>query len=197
VFGEQIAIDFLVPVFEEDGFAPVTALRYVVRQVWNDDAGETGHVRSRCTARDGLQSCDPFDRAGCCPTPSPICLPATDRDNVLHVTGFSATVRLPPKDLFLQFQEKAHFVYVTGDRDTARFAWDFASMHSLRDWCVFNVEYQTNNFTDHEVMSPEALSRALDSLATPIEADAGRLAKCRAGIDAELESKPDKPAVKP
>jgi len=91
--------------------------------------------------------------------------------------------------LFLQFQEKAHFVYVTGDRDTARFAWDFASMHSLRDWCVFNVEYQTNNFTDHEVMGPEALSRALDSLAKPIEADAGRLAKCRAGIDTELESK--------
>ena len=101
----------------------------------------------------------------------------------------TATVHLPPKDLFLQFQEKAHFIYVTGDRDTARFAWDFASMHSLRDWCVFNVEYQTNNFTDHEVMSPEALSRALDSLAKPIEADAGRLAKCRAGIDAELESK--------
>ena len=101
----------------------------------------------------------------------------------------TATVQLPPKDLFLQFQEKAHFVYVTGDRDTARVGWDFASMHSLRDWCVFNAESQTNNFTGHEVMSPEALSRALDSLAKPAEADAGRLAKCRAGIDAELESK--------
>jgi hypothetical protein len=62
-------------------------------------------------------------------------------------------------------------------------------MHSLRDWCVFNVEYQTNNFTGHEVMSPEALSGPLDSLAKPVEADAGRLAKCRAGIDGELESK--------
>ena len=101
----------------------------------------------------------------------------------------TATVELPPKDLFLQFQEQGHFVYVTGDRDTARFAWDFASMHSLRDWCVFNVESQTNNFTGHEVMSPEALSRALDSLAKPIEVDAGRLADCRGGIDAELESK--------
>lgn len=101
----------------------------------------------------------------------------------------TATVQLPPKDLFLQFQETAHFVYVTGDRDTSRFSWDFASMHSLRDWCVFNVEYQTNNFTAHDIMSPEALSRALDSLAKPIEADAGRLANCRARIDAELESK--------
>ena len=85
--------------------------------------------------------------------------------------------------------ENAHFVYVRGNRDTARVAWDFASMHSLRDWCVFNVEYQTNNFTGHEVMSPEALSGPLDSLAKPVEADAGRLAKCRAGIDGELESK--------
>jgi predicted esterase len=101
----------------------------------------------------------------------------------------TAEAELPPKDLFLQFQEKAHLVYVTGDRDTSRVAWDLASMHSLRDWCVFNTEYQTNNFTGHEVMNPDALSRALDSLAKPIEADAGRLAKCRAGIDAELESK--------
>jgi hypothetical protein len=101
----------------------------------------------------------------------------------------TTAVELPPKDLFLQFQEEAHLVYVTGDRDTSRVAWDFASMHSLRDWCVFNVEYQTNNFTGHEVMSPEALSRALDSLAKPLEADTGRLAECRGGIDAELESK--------
>lgn len=101
----------------------------------------------------------------------------------------TATVQLPPKDLFLQFQEKAHFVYVTGDRDTARLAWDYASMHSLRDWCVFNAQQQTNNSTGHEIMSPEALARALDSLAKPTESDAGKLAKCRAGIDAELEGK--------
>ncbi|HEX9158786.1 MAG TPA: PHB depolymerase family esterase [Rhizomicrobium sp.] len=99
------------------------------------------------------------------------------------------SIQLPPKDLFFQFQEKAHLVYVTGDRDTSRVAFDLASMHSLRDWCVFNVEYQTNNFTGHQVMSPQALSRALDSLAKPIEADAGRLATCRAGVDADLESR--------
>jgi predicted esterase len=101
----------------------------------------------------------------------------------------TAAVQLPPKDLLLQFQEMAHLVYVTGDRDTARVGWDFASMHSLRDWCVFNVEYQTNNFTGHEVMNPDALSRALDSLAKPIKADPGGLAECRARIDAELESR--------
>lgn len=101
----------------------------------------------------------------------------------------TAAIRLPPKELFLQFQEKSHLVYVTGDRDTARVAWDLASMHSLRDWCVFDVEDQTNDFTGHDVMSPEALSRALDSLAKPIEDDPGRLATCRAGIAAELESK--------
>lgn len=101
----------------------------------------------------------------------------------------TAQIQLPPRDLFLQFQKNAHFVYVTGDSDTARLAWDIESMHSLRDWCVFNVEDQTNNFTAHDVMGPEPLSRALDALAKPLEADAGRLAKCRAGIDAELESK--------
>lgn len=101
----------------------------------------------------------------------------------------TATVQLPPKNLFLQFQEKAHFVYVTGDSDTARVAWDLASMHSLRDWCVFNVENQTSNFTGHEVMSADAFSRALDLLAKPMETDASRLATCRAGLDAELDGK--------
>lgn len=101
----------------------------------------------------------------------------------------TAAIELPPKDLFLQFQEKAHLVYVTGDRDTSRVAWHLASMHSLRDWCVFNTDYQTNNFTGHAVMNPDALSRALNSLAKPVETDAGRLAACRAGIDADLASK--------
>lgn len=101
----------------------------------------------------------------------------------------TATVQLPPKDLFLQFQENAHLVYVTGDRDTARASWDLASMHSLRDWCVFNTDYETSNFTGHEVMSGESLSRSLDLLAKPNETDAGKLAACRAGIGSELEGK--------
>jgi predicted esterase len=101
----------------------------------------------------------------------------------------TAQVQLPPKDLFLRFQESSHLVYVTGGRDATRLAFDIESMHSLRDWCVFNVEDQANTFAGHEIMSPEVLSRALDSLAKPVEADAGRLAVCRAGIDAELEGK--------
>lgn len=43
VLGEQVAIDFLVAGFEEDGFAAIAALRDVVWTPGDDDAGETGH----------------------------------------------------------------------------------------------------------------------------------------------------------
>ena len=101
----------------------------------------------------------------------------------------NAAIHLPPKDLFLQFQENVHLVYVTGDRDTSRISWDLESMHSLRDWCVFHAEDQTSNFTGHEIMSAEALARALDAVEKPMDADAARLAECRAGLDAELQGK--------
>lgn len=43
LFGQQIAIDFLVARFEENGFATVAALGHVVGEARDDDAGEARH----------------------------------------------------------------------------------------------------------------------------------------------------------
>jgi hypothetical protein len=41
----------------------------------------------------------------------------------------------------------------------------------------------------HEPIDGPALSRALDILAEPLDADSSRLAQCRAAIDAQLNAK--------
>jgi pimeloyl-ACP methyl ester carboxylesterase len=96
---------------------------------------------------------------------------------------------LPPRDLFARFQESTHIVYVTGDQDTAAIAEDISSRHSLRDWCVFQVDERSAMGGGHDAMGGAALSQALDLLAAPARSDAARLAACRAGIDAELNAK--------
>lgn len=101
----------------------------------------------------------------------------------------TAALPLPPRDLFLRFQESTHLVYVTGGRDSFHVTTDFASMNSLRDLCVFAVDDQPTAFADHEVIDSAALARALDTLAKPAPPDAGKLATCRSGIDAQLDAK--------
>lgn len=96
-------------------------------------------------------------------------------------------IPLPPRDLFYQFQSGTHLIYVTGKRDTSRVEEDLMSVRSMREWCVFNVESIVEPLLDHAVAQPEALSRALGSLAAAMPADATRLAQCRSATDAELE----------
>ena len=43
MFGEKIAIDFLVADLEENGLAPIAALGNVMRTSGDDDASETSH----------------------------------------------------------------------------------------------------------------------------------------------------------
>jgi hypothetical protein len=43
ILGEQTAINLLIAGFEKDRPAPVAALRHMMRQSWNDDAGKAGH----------------------------------------------------------------------------------------------------------------------------------------------------------
>ena len=98
---------------------------------------------------------------------------------------------LPPKDLFLRFQETMHLVYVTGDRDVVPTINDRASMRSMRDWCVFNVDSYIEPFVAHDAMSATALSRALEFLSAPYRTDREKLAECRAGIDKDLNAQLD------
>ncbi len=100
-----------------------------------------------------------------------------------------ATTPLPPRDLFVRFQQSTHLVYVTGDGDTFHLAADLASLRSLRAWCVFGVEDHTAPFAEHEVASAAALSRALAALFNPHAPDADQLAGCKSRIDTELADK--------
>lgn len=92
----------------------------------------------------------------------------------------------PPRDLMQRFQEETRLIYVTGGRDASHLSDDLASIHSMRDWCQFNVEDHGMSFAGHDLIEPQALDRALGILAEPPHPDASKLATCRAGIDKEL-----------
>ena len=46
LFGQQVAIDLLIPVLEEDRLTPIAPLGHVVRKTRNDDAGEASHTHN-------------------------------------------------------------------------------------------------------------------------------------------------------
>jgi predicted esterase len=95
-------------------------------------------------------------------------------------------IPLPPRELFDRFVSSSRLVYATGERDEARQAMDAVSQKSMQDACMFNVVTQTTPWTDHAVASPAVLARALKALDQPMRVDAGKLAACRARLDAEV-----------
>jgi len=100
-----------------------------------------------------------------------------------------AVVPLPPKDLFLRFQESSTLAYVTGADDTVVLQADRASRHAMNDWCVFNIQSRDMRGTGHHTADPESLGWALDVLDKKEQPNAGELAQCRGTIDAELAGK--------
>ena len=100
-----------------------------------------------------------------------------------------AIVPLPPKDLFLRFQESSTLAYVTGADDTTVLQADRASRHAMNEWCVFNVQSREMRGTGHHSADPESVAWALDVLDRHAPPDAGELAQCRGRIDAELQGK--------
>jgi dienelactone hydrolase len=95
---------------------------------------------------------------------------------------------LPPRDLFLQFQKSTRLVYVTGEQDPASLAADEQSIHSMREWCISDMDIEVTHWKGHESASPTALSTALHALLNPVEPDPTRLASCRAAVDAKLDA---------
>jgi hypothetical protein len=100
-----------------------------------------------------------------------------------------AIVPLPPKDLFLRFQESSTLAYVTGADDTTVLQADRASRHAMNDWCVFAVQSREMRGTGHHSADPDSVAWALDVLDKKAPPDAGELAQCRGSIDAELAGK--------
>ena len=96
---------------------------------------------------------------------------------------------LPSLDLFLRFQRSSRLVYVTGELDTENLASDASSVHSMREYCVFDVDTHETHDAGHELMSQEAFGQALAQLLNPTPPDPMRLAACRSHLRAELDDK--------
>jgi pimeloyl-ACP methyl ester carboxylesterase len=98
-------------------------------------------------------------------------------------------IPLPPRDLLFQLQSRTHLIYITGERDKGHVDDDLLSLSSMRRWCAFNVESIVEPFVDHTVARPEALARALGSLAAGSRADPDKLAQCRSALEAEMNAR--------
>ena len=97
-------------------------------------------------------------------------------------------IPIPPKDLFLQFQS-TRLVYVTGEEDTSRLSDDSASMHSMKKWCVFDVQSHVVRSGSHEVADSTALAWALSVLLHDVRPNPDKLGACRLAIEEELNIK--------
>lgn len=98
----------------------------------------------------------------------------------------TATIPLPSRGLFEQFQTSSRLVYATGDNDVSSLAMAAASRRSMQDWCVLHVQAQRIPGGFHAIAGPAVLSQALAALMEPLQPDTGWLAACRSGIDAKL-----------
>ena len=96
---------------------------------------------------------------------------------------------LPPRELLALFQSQTRLVYITGERDAEHLADDAQSIRSLHQWCVANAEEAVQPRVQHEIALPGALSQALERLLAPRSAEPGRLAACRAALDADLSAR--------
>ncbi|HEY2276407.1 MAG TPA: hypothetical protein VGH61_12960 [Steroidobacteraceae bacterium] len=101
----------------------------------------------------------------------------------------TAQLPLPPRELLAQFQAQTRLIYITGERDPEHLADDAQSIRSLHQWCVQNAEEAVQPRVQHEIALPGALSRALERLLARRPAEPGKLAGCRAALDAELSAR--------
>jgi hypothetical protein len=101
----------------------------------------------------------------------------------------NAQIPLPPRELMLRFQATTRLVYVTGARDDSHLVDDMMSRRSLRQWCVSNVDDQTEPRAGHAVLEPVTLSWAIRQLDRRDRPDERRLAECRAAVDADLAAR--------
>lgn len=96
---------------------------------------------------------------------------------------------LPARDLLALFQSQTRLVYITGERDRDHLADDALSIRSLHQWCVANVDEAVQPRVQHEIALPGALSQALERLLAQRTPESGKLAGCRAALDADLAAR--------
>jgi hypothetical protein len=96
---------------------------------------------------------------------------------------------LPPRDLLALFQSRTRLIYITGERDTEHLADDAVSIRSLHQWCVANADEAVQPRVEHEIALAGALSQALERLSAQPAAEPGKLAGCRAAVEADLAAR--------
>lgn len=97
---------------------------------------------------------------------------------------------IPPKDLFAIFQERTQLIFITGEDDPYIRQTDYASRHSLEDWCVTHIDAMPMRSAAHEPARPELLSKAFDELMAPVSpTDQGALQSCRSKIANQLDER--------
>ena len=97
-------------------------------------------------------------------------------------------IPIPPRPLFLEFQESTHIVYATGERDIVHQSADAASRRAMRAWCQFNVDTISPDI-EHVLIGATALATAFQTLFANQPPDAAKLASCRAAIDGEMNDR--------
>jgi pimeloyl-ACP methyl ester carboxylesterase len=95
--------------------------------------------------------------------------------------GGEQGIYLPPADLFEKFQ-RTRLVFVTGRRDELNLDDDADARHSLRSFCVFDIEVKQPPRLGHELMDSNALEGALTALERHTATDALKLSACNAEL---------------
>jgi pimeloyl-ACP methyl ester carboxylesterase len=97
-------------------------------------------------------------------------------------------IPIPPADLFHTFQERSRLFYIAGDGDQMIVNWKNASMHSMRDWCVFHIAQAVMPHRGHDVATPSALEKGLTALLEAPPPGGDDLASCRSQLQTKRDA---------
>jgi hypothetical protein len=93
---------------------------------------------------------------------------------------------LPPRDLFLEFQNSTRIVYLTGDKDSLHLAMDMTSEKSMRQWCVHDFDGRITPFVGHSIADSGAMAAAFRSLSSHAPSAVEAVEVCRATVEKNL-----------
>jgi predicted esterase len=97
-------------------------------------------------------------------------------------------IAIPKSDLFRQFQQRTHVVYLTGKNDPEHLDQDTRSMRSLREWCVAHVDDTPMPFAGHETADAVSFNRALTTLENTTSTDQRDSSTCMKRIEDDISA---------
>ena len=97
-------------------------------------------------------------------------------------------IAIPRNDLFRQFQERTHVVYLTGKNDPEHLDQDTRSMRSLKEWCVAHVDDISMPFAGHETADAVSFNRALTTLENTVSTDQRDSSTCMKRIEDDISA---------